>query len=150
VRQAIELEDQQTPASRWHAAWLKPVAGVAVAASVALIAILNVGPGQQAGPNAASQAPAVATQLESFVSPNMGNVIPPSQPVNLSGQRAAEQDKAKAYLLRHYQVTGDKAGQGFVALVPIVVTGQNAMVETRTEPGPEAVSSSEDAELPQQ
>lgn len=146
VRQAIDLEDRQAVTSKPKLAWLKPVAGAAIAASVALIAIFNVGPGQQTGPDNALQTPALAAQTEPFVSPNMGGVVPPSQPVNLSGQRAAEQDKAKAYLLRHYQVTGDGAGQGFVALVPIVVTGENAVPEQPAE----AVASTEDSELPRQ
>ncbi len=146
VRQAIDLEDSQVASNKRQLTWLKPVAGAAIAASVAMIAILNVGPGQQTGPDATVQTPAIAAQLEPFVSPNMGNPVPPSQPVNLSGQRAAEQDKAKAYLLRHYQVTGDGAGQGFVALVPIVVTGENAAPE---QPAEAAVSTGDSA-LPQQ
>jgi len=145
VRLAIELEDsQQAPASR-HLSWIRPIAGAAIAASVALIAVMSVGPGQQAGPDARAPAPVLAAQAESFVSPNIGNVVPASQPVNLAGQSASEQEKAKAYLLRHYQVSGD-AGHGFIALVPIVVTGENASPADN----PEAMSVAEDAELPQQ
>jgi sigma-E factor negative regulatory protein RseA len=146
VRQAIELEDSQAVAARRPMGWLKPLAGMAIAASVAMVAILNVGPGLQSGPDSGLQAPAVAAQAESFVSPNMGNPVPPSQPVNLSGQRNAEQDKAKAYLLRHYQVTGDGAGQGFVALVPVVVAGENAASEAQAA----STDSTEDSALPPQ
>lgn len=127
VRQAIEQEDQEEAVNRSRMGWIKPIAGVAIAASVAMVAIFSVGPGQQAGPDAGLQVPTLATQTVPFVSPNMGNPIPESQPVNLAGQRASEQEKAKAYLLRHYQLTGDGAGQGFVSLVPIVITSENAM-----------------------
>lgn len=143
VRQAIEQEDQQEAAGKSPMNWIKPVAGVAIAASVALIAIFSVGPGQQAGPDASLQLPTLATQSVPFVSPNMGNPIPDSQPVNLAGQRASEQEKAKAYLLRHYQLTGDGAGQGFVSLVPIVVVTSENGVSTDN---PENVATLQEAE----
>jgi sigma-E factor negative regulatory protein RseA len=146
VRQAIDLEDSEAVAVRRQVGWLKPVAGMAIAASVAMVAILNVGPGRQSGPDEGLQGPAMAAQSEPFVSPNIGNAVPPSQPVNLSGQRTAEQDKAKAYLLRHYQVTGDGAGQGFVALVPVVVAGENAAGNAQAENS----DSAEGSELPPQ
>jgi sigma-E factor negative regulatory protein RseA len=143
VRQAIEQEDQQEAAGKSAMNWFKPVAGVAIAASVAMMAIFSVGPGQQTGPEAGLQVPTLATQSVPFVSPNMGNPIPDSQPVNLAGQSAAEQEKAKAYLLRHYQLTGDGAGQGFVSLVPIVVvTSENGM----SIDNPENVAAFQEAE----
>lgn len=129
VRQAIELEDQQQPVAARHLAWLKPIAGMAIAASVAMVAVFTVGPGQQDGAPAVTPAPVLAAQSEPFVSPNIGAIIPASEPVNLAGNRTSEDDKAKAYLLRHYQLTGDGSGQGFVALVPIVVTSETAMAE---------------------
>ncbi len=146
VRQAIDLEDSQSVPVIQSRSWVRSMAGVAIAASVAMLAIVAVGPAQQGGPDGAIEAPALAVQAESFVSPNMGNPVPASQPVNLGGQRTAEQEKAKAYLLRHYQLTGDGAGQGFVALVPIVATGENAV----TDATPELLPSAEEAELPRQ
>jgi len=145
VRLAIELEDsQQAPASR-HSSWIRPLAGAAIAASVAMVAVLSVGPGQQTDPDSGPQTPVLAAQAESFVSPNIGTLIPASQPVNMAGQSASEQEKAKAYLLRHYQVSGD-ARQGFIALVPIVVTSDSIS----SADDPEAMSVAEDTELPQQ
>ena len=129
VRLAIELEDQQKPTAARHLAWFKPLAGIAIAASVAMVAVFTVGPGQQDGTRAVTPAPVLAAQSESFVSPNIGAIIPASEPVNLAGNRASEDNKAKAYLLRHYQLTGDGSGQGFVALVPIVVTSETAVAE---------------------
>jgi len=128
VRQAIDHEDSQRAPATQPKSWVKSLAGVGIAASVAMLAIVAVGPSKERGPDAVIQSPTLAVQAESFVSPNIGNAVSASQPVNLAGQRASEQEKAKAYLLRHYQMTGDGAGQGFVALVPIVVTGENAMV----------------------
>lgn len=133
VRQEIDLEDEQQPVAARHIAWIKPLAGVAVAASVAMIAVFSVGPGQQDGPATLPQAPAMAAQSEPFVSPNIGAIIPASQPVNLAGSRASDDEKAKAYLLRHYQLTGDSGGQGFVALVPIVATSASAAAEDDPE-----------------
>lgn len=145
VREAIDLEDSQQAPVNQPRSWVKSIAGLAIAASVAMVAIITVGPGQQSGPDAGIQAPALAAQAESFVSPNMGNAVPASQPVNLGGQRASEREKAKAYLLRHYQLTADGAGQGFVALVPIVVTGENAMADDT----PELLPDAEEVELPE-
>lgn len=146
VRQAIDREDSQAAVASQPRSWRKSVAGVAIAASVAMLAVVAVGPGQQGDPEAIKQAPALAAQVEPFVSPNMGTPMPDSQPVNLSGQTTAGRDKAKAYLLRHYQLTGDGAGQGFVTLVPIVVTGEGAV----TDVTPDLLPAAEEAELPRQ
>lgn len=145
VSQAIEQEDNQQISGKTTMGWLKPMAGAAIAASVAMLAILSVGNGQQTGPGSVSQAAPLAVQAKPFVSPNMGNPIPDSQPVNLAGQRASEQEKAKAYLLRHYQLTGDGAGQGFVALVPIVVSSGG----TLQAENPEVVATIQEAESAQ-
>jgi len=145
VRQAIDQEDLQEADNKSPLGWIKPMAGAAIAASVALLAILSVGSGQQAGPDSGPQATPLAAQAVPFVSPNMGNLMPDSQPVNLAGQRASEREKAKAYLLRHYQVTGDGAGQGFVALVPILVTSDNALQADN----PEVVATIQEAESAQ-
>jgi len=144
VREAIDREDNTQDLGRSHMSWFKPIAGVAVAASVAFIAVLSVGPGQQAIPGSPELGPAITSQAEPFVSPKIGNIIPDSQPVNLAGQRSAEQDKAKAYLLRHYQVSGDSGSQGFIALVPIVATN-NAAADTDD---PDSNLPDQDAEIP--
>jgi len=145
VRQAIELEDQQQPVASRHLAWMKPLAGVAIAASVAIIAVFSVKPGQQEGLPPIPQEASIAAQSEPFVSPNIGTITPPSQPVNLAGS-SSEDEKAKAYLLRHYQLTGDGSGQGFVSLVPIVATSETAVVVG----DPDASTASREAESTQQ
>ena len=146
VREAIDQDDEVSGQSARRMAWIRPVAGVAIAASVAFIAVLSVGPGQQAaveaGPESLSSA--LTSRAEPFVSPNIGNVTPASQPVNLASQSDVGQERAKAYLLRHYQATGDGAGQGFVALVPIVATNENI----NTARLPEEVDSAQETETP--
>jgi hypothetical protein len=98
---------------------LKPAAGLAVAASVALLAIVAVGPGGQSlqGPGETPAAEAVA---EYFTSPQALTPPPPSQQASLAGQSASD-NRMNAYLLRHYQATGSTGGKGFVTFVPIVV-----------------------------
>lgn len=95
--------------------WLKPLSGLAIAASVALVAILAV------TPDADLQGPVDTAQP--FDSPNLMNVVPPSQPASLSG--GADRERMNNYLLRHNQVGGSVGRQGFVALVPIVTTAQD-------------------------
>lgn len=115
------LADEPAPASSgFRSAWLKPVAGLTVAASVALFAVMTVstGPGSEA-PSDPVMAQAAAPAP--FTSPNIGSLIPKSQPVNLNGEIRPDNRKMNAYLLRHYQAAGE-TGKGFVSFVPIVVT----------------------------
>ena len=111
VHQAIVDESSQ-PASRlFSAKWLKPVSGIAIAASVALMAIVTVGPGQDplGGP---ADGLTETTPLKSFVSPNsILGATPVSQAVNTAGANNSSQ-KMNSYLLRHYQVTGSTGGNG--------------------------------------
>lgn len=117
VRRAIENETVPAVSRRGVPGWLKPVAGAAVAASVALVAILTIDPSAQSGsePAAATQS---AAATESFTSPQgLGGPTLSSQ-VSLSGG----DDRINPYLLRHYQAAGAAGGRGFVTFVPIVVT----------------------------
>ena len=133
VQQALS---DDTPAAvtvgrRFSATWLKPVSGVAIAASVALMAIVTVGP-SQSPPTGSADALVQGSPLESFVSPNSTlSPSPVSQPVNTAGGISSRQ-KMNSYLLRHYQVTGSAGGKGFVAFVPIVVTRGSASKEDET------------------
>jgi len=141
VRQALANEPTQTAPTGvarskggWSKGWLKPVAGMAVAASVALMAIMTVWPGQS--PVGAPEGElAGSPQAESFVSPN--NVLtrsPRAQPVSVMGGSGNANQKMNSYLLRHYQVTGSTGGKGFVTFVPIVVTQANAQAEPEIDP----------------
>ncbi len=141
VQQALAGEAPQVVPGRFAAsllkggrlkgAWLKPVVGVAMAASVAFMAIMTVGSGQS--PVNTSPGEFVdSQQAESFVSPN--NVLTgslPSQQVSLLGGAGNTNHKMNSYLLRHYQVTGSTGGKGFVTFVPIVVTQAAAQADAR-------------------
>jgi sigma-E factor negative regulatory protein RseA len=127
VQQAL-LDDSTPEAShRLSAKWLKPVSGFAIAASVALMAIVTVGPGQipVSGP---MDGQAENSQLESFVSPDTGlGSTAISQPVN-GASAVINRQRMNSYRLRHYQVVGSAGGNGFVAFVPIVSTRESEPV----------------------
>jgi len=121
VQQALAGEALQIAPRRFATAWLKPVAGVAVAASVALMAVFAVGPGQDPASTLPGEV-AGSPQAEAFVSPqNILSRSPRAQQASVMGGRGASQ-KMNSYLLRHYQVTGSTGGKGFVSYIPIVVT----------------------------
>lgn len=124
VQQAIENEAAPRPAAGRMAAWLKPAAGLAVAASVALFAIVAVGPGRQAVPPV-GEGSAAGGVAESFTSPQALTPPPVSRQASLAGQQAGG-NRMNAYLLRHYQATGSTGGKGFVTFVPIVVRSSPA------------------------
>ena len=126
VRQVIEEDATGRAAGRKAIGWLKPAAGLAVAASVALLAIVAVGPGGQTL-QAPGKGPVAETVAESFTSPQALTPAPPSQQASLAGQSASD-NRMNAYLLRHYQATGSTGGKGFVTFVPIVV--RTSTVET--------------------
>ena len=125
VSQALENEESIEPSRVISNRWLKPAAGLAIAASVALMAIVTVGPGipgvQQTGSELADESP-----VEPFVSPQSFNAAPPSSQANFSG---SANSRMNPYLLRHYQATGSAGGNGFVTFVPIVITGSKAPAE---------------------
>ena len=110
--------------------WLKPVSGLAIAASVALMAIIITAPPQ----GVEDAAPGQVNQP--FVSPNTLPMAPVSQ--------AASYDSAErlnVYLLRHNQMARTAGRQGFVSFVPIVATPVEAVAsaedeETRTAEQP--------------
>jgi sigma-E factor negative regulatory protein RseA len=138
VRRVLAEETPQSApgsiVSNWSIPeWLKPVAGMAIAASVALMAIVIVGPGQitadrQEGEFAGNQ------RAESFVSPNdVLSSNPPSQQVSAMGGSGYSNQKMNSYLLRHYQATGSTGGKGFVTFVPIVVTQAATLADAQAK-----------------
>jgi len=138
VQQALAGEAPQAVPGRFSASllkggWLKPIAGMAVAASVAFMAIITVGSGQSPV-NTAPAELAGSQQAESFVSPkNVLSSSPRSQQVSLLGGAGNTNHKMNSYLLRHYQVTGATGGKGFVTFVPIVVTQASAQREEQVD-----------------
>ena len=91
--------------------WLKPVSGLAIAASVALMAIMVTAP----QPAVEDAVPAQVNQP--FVSPNTLPMAPVSQAASYDSE-----ERLNVYLLRHNQMARTAGRQGFVSFVPIVAT----------------------------
>lgn len=143
VQRAIaghEVRGARTSAARRARDWLRPAAGLAVAASVALLAIIAVGPGA-GGVQPTADNPAALPVAESFTAPQALTPPPVSQQVSLAGS-----NRMNAYLLRHYQATGSTGGKGFVTFVPIVIRGSTAPV-TAADGAAEAAPQADPEEL---
>ncbi|MEJ8566635.1 sigma-E factor negative regulatory protein [Elongatibacter sediminis] len=121
VHGALADEPVPAPASR-RSRWVRSAVGTAIAASVALAAVLVVGPDRSLEPQPTMESASQQPAAEPFVSPNIGGPMRSTQPVNLSGTESQSDGEIDAYLLRHYQVTGGAGGRGFVSFVPVVVT----------------------------
>lgn len=118
------LEQEVTVQRRWAGAsrWLKPVGGAAVAASVALMAIVAVGPASDPGTAGASLQSAATPVNDSFTSPQ--SILwpsPKSSQASLLGQSNEQRQKMNPYLLRHYQVAGSQGSHGVVTAAPIIL-----------------------------
>ena len=129
VSQALENEQPVQASRSMPTAWLKPVAGLAIAASIALMAIVAIGPQAPGAPQAASEI-ADGAQVEQFTSPLSWTAAPNSNLASLNSQADTQNTKMNSYLVRHYQATGSTGGKGFVTFVPIVVTGSKAPNQT--------------------
>ena len=132
VNRALEDEQPSAPARRLPLGWLKPVAGTAIAASVALAAVLAVGPGGPAG----QQTPAGNTpgsELASFTSPQGRVSGQAAQQVSLNGAQTNAGKKMNFYLLRHYQASGTGNGGSFVAYMPAVANSSQVVREQDSE-----------------
>ena len=124
-------EEQSAPVSGWSSnRWLKPVSGLAVAASVAMLAIVAVGPDQQLSDSDIASGPAV----QPFSSPNVLPVIPRTQAASFSPQSQsgaqARDAKMNSYLLRHNQSSKSFTTQGFLGFVPIVSSAETTGPDT--------------------
>jgi sigma-E factor negative regulatory protein RseA len=104
--------------------WIKPVSGLAIAASVALMAIVVSGP--QTGALPAMDPVETPVVNKPFVSPNTlaltPALTPATQTVSYSPAEQARTNRLNAYLLRHNQMARTAGRQGFVSFVPIVAT----------------------------
>ncbi len=131
------LEAEELPkGSPWiNNRWLKPVSGLAIAASVALMAIVVTAPQPGELPGTDSSQTTVVNQP--FVSPNTlaltPALAPATQTVSYAPGDQAKANRLNAYLLRHNQMARTAGRQGFVSFVPIVATPVASVVEKPEE-----------------
>ena len=136
INASLEAEASPVVSSWKKHGWLKPVSGLAIAASVALMAIVVTAP--QSGEIPAAGDPNVSTAAnQPFVSPNNLPLVPASQAVSYNSNRL------NAYLLRHNQMARTAGRQGFVSFVPIVATPTNTVAEASMEESTVAEGSSD-------
>jgi len=126
---SLDAEEAPALAPRNHGRWLKPVSGLAIAASVALMAIVVTAP--PAGEMGGTADTALVTPAnQPFVSPNVLALSPASQAVSYApATQQAQSNRLNAYLLRHNQMARTAGRQGFVSFVPIVVTPVASVAE---------------------
>ena len=130
IRMSSSLDAEEVPTvSSWrNNRWLKPVSGLAIAASVAMMAIVVTVP--QPGPTTQEADAALAEpSIQPFVSPNALARSPASQAVSYAPGQQSSSNRLNAYLLRHNQMARTAGRQGFVSFVPIVATPVNTVVE---------------------
>lgn len=131
ARLNASLAAEQTPSvSIWRSnRWLKPVSGMAIAASVAMMAIVVTAPQPGAIPGPEGDALLSTAANQPFVSPNILPLAPVSQPASFTPSGNSGAERLNAYLLRHNQMAGTAGRQGFVSFVPIVATQASDQVE---------------------
>ena len=122
IRLSESLAAEEVPTvSAWrNSHWLKPVSGVAIAASVALMAIVITAP-QTAQIQGEVETAQESSAIQPFVSPNTVARVP-SQAASYAPAQQASSNRLNAYLLRHNQMARTAGRQGFVSFVPIVAT----------------------------
>lgn len=128
-RVADALDGEPAPKVGGMARWMRPVAGGAIAASVAVAAIVGI----NASLLEQSAAPADSRE-DGFVSRSTVLDRPFTQsavPVSYSEDRRAVRQRISGYVLRHHQAAGST---GFVSYVPIV-TGLDAGASEREASG---------------
>ena len=140
LSESLGLEEVPTVSSWRSNRWLKPVSGLAIAASVALMAIVVTAP--QPGQIPAEGDTAQTTPAnQPFVSPNTLARVPASQAASFAPDQQNNSNRLNAYLLRHNQMARTAGRQGFVSFVPIVatpttsVTDESKNMPELTEPG---------------
>ena len=133
-RVAAALDDEPVPGASpgRMASWFKPVAGGAIAASVALVAIVGINSNvldRQADP---AEQPGFVSQPTSLDHPFTQSAVPVSYSEGGSAaQRTAERERISGHVLRHHQAAG---GAGFVSYVPIVTGISSDGVEIQFQP----------------
>lgn len=127
VALAVDAE-AEPPVVRTVPGWLRPVAGGAIAACVALVAVVGI------NQNLSRQGPLESSgDQPGFVSqptPLDRSFSRQAVPVNYSEVSPADRQRINTYVLRHHQAVG---GSGFASFVPIV-TGTPTSDEAEVGP----------------
>jgi sigma-E factor negative regulatory protein RseA len=139
MRNALGQETLATPVAAGRNRWVRPVSGLAIAATVAVMAVIAIGPGQR---EATDPVPERAA-LPSFASPNVKTDSPVTQAASFNPADQVGNARLNAYLLRHNQLSGSTGRQGFVFFVPIISATSDAEPET-SEPDDAAEDSQDD------
>ncbi|MEE4329506.1 MAG: sigma-E factor negative regulatory protein [Wenzhouxiangella sp.] len=114
VAQAVAVE-ADPPVSRALPAWLRPVAGGAIAACVAVVAIIGIN--QNLTRQGALEPTAGQPGFVSQSTPLDRSFSRQAVPVNYSEVSPADRQRINTYVLRHHQAVG---GSGLTAFIPIV------------------------------
>lgn len=148
ISSVLEQEQPRKPSRSIPTGWLKPAAGLAIAASVALMAVVAVGPGTSGSPQGTGELAEQST-AEPFTSPQSLIPAPSSRQASLSTGAGSADQKMNSYLLRHYQATRATSDKGFVTFVPIVITRARIADETANagSDGSSETGRDEDSEL---
>lgn len=147
-RMSASMEEESSPGV-WRLAnnrWLKPVSGLAIAASVALVAIVVSAP--QSIEQNETTVTASEPSIQPFVSPNTAQLSPVSQAASFAPGQQAGSNRLNAYLLRHNQMARTAGRQGFVSFVPIVATPVTS-AEDKTDEGVKTSTTGSDLEAAQ-
>ncbi len=123
---SLEAEQAPSQPALQGKRWLRPVTGLAIAASVALMAIVVTSPQPGMAPGEVGDSAFSKPANQPFVSPNTMPLAPMSQPVSYSPSNRVNRARLNAYLLRHNQMARTAGRQGFVSFVPIVATQADA------------------------
>ncbi len=126
-----KLDAESAPSvSVWRSQpWLKPVSGLAIAASVALMAVAVTAPQNSTLPVEGSEIVLAQPANAPFVTPNSALISPESQAVSFSQSGESEAQRLNTYLFRHNQMARTAGRQGFVSFVPIVANQRAREVE---------------------
>jgi sigma-E factor negative regulatory protein RseA len=124
------------------ASWFKPVAGGAIAASVALVAIVGINSAMLERQSEQVEQPGFVSQSTSFDQPFAQSTVRSTVPVSYSETSAAERQRISGHVLRHHQASG---GAGFISYVPIVtgVSGEGVEIQFQQRQGDDESGSRE-------
>ncbi|HSM68163.1 MAG TPA: sigma-E factor negative regulatory protein [Xanthomonadales bacterium] len=139
MKNAMGEETLATPVAAGRNRWLRPVSGLAIAATVAFMAVIAIGPGQREATDVAPEQAA----LPSFSSPNVKTESPLTQAASFNPAEQVGNARLNSYLLRHNQLSGSTGRQGFVFFVPIISATSDTEPET-PEPDDSAEASQDD------